>query len=220
MMKQLIEELNGLAAKESDLSPEKVGGMLGEEASHCFEALHEEIQKQLLLDRDPHGNVQVSRIETEKLLMSAVKKELANRSFKGKFSPLSHFFGYEGRAGFPSTFDTHYCYSLGQTAALLVEGEWTGYMTCVKGIDRPVQDWTIAGLPITMLMNMEVRKGKEKPVIQKALVDLEGKPFAFFKENRSRWAVEDHYRYPGPIQFFGEGEMIDCIPLTHQLELF
>lgn len=182
------------------------------------ESLPEEIQKQLLLDLDPHGNVQVSQIETEKLLMSTVKKELERRSFKGKFSPLSHFFGYEGRAGFPSNFDTEYCYALGYTAALLVDEGVTGYITCVGQLHRPVQEWTVSALPLTMLMNVELRKGKQKPVIQKALVDLKGKAFECFKENRERWAIEDHYRYPGPIQFFGEADLIDQVPLTLQLE--
>ena len=211
-MKQLISELNTLVAEGGDV------GKLSGEAKSCYDALPEEIQKQLLLDRDPHGNVQVSLIETEKLLIAAVKKELASRGFKGKFAAQNHFFGYEGRAGFPCNFDTHYCYALGYTAALLIDEGLTGYMTCVGNLHRPVQEWTVSGLPITLLMNMEMRKGKEKPVIQKALVDLEGKAFKFFEENRETWATEDHYRYPGPIQFFGEADMVDGIPLTMLLE--
>jgi len=217
-MKQLIQELNAVAEKEGELKVEMVKEKLSSEAKHCFEALPEEIQKQFLLDRDPHGNVQVSLIETEKLLISTVKKELAKRKFQGKFSTQHHFFGYEGRAGFPSNFDAHYCYALGYTAALLVDEKLTGYMSCIGNLFGPIQNWTISGLPITMLLNMEMRKGKEKPVIQKALVDLEGKAFAFFKGNRKAWAEEDHYRYPGPIQFFGESDLTDCIPLTMVLE--
>lgn len=217
-MKELISKLNALAA-EGEMTVEKVQNKLEGEAKHCFEALPEEIQKQLLLDRDPHGNVQVSMIETEKLLISAVKKELKARNFSGKFATQHHFFGYEGRAGYPSNFDSHYCYALGQTAALLIDEELTGYMACVGNLHRPTTEWSLSGLPITMLMNMETRKGKQKPVIQKALVDLEGKAFGFFKQCRKEWAEEDHYRYPGPIQFFGEGDLTDSISLTMQLEV-
>jgi pyrophosphate--fructose-6-phosphate 1-phosphotransferase len=206
-IKTLIGELNSLVAQGGDASG------LSKEAKGSFDALPEEIQKQLLLDRDPHGNVQVSKIDTEKLLMSAVKKEMGK-----EFSAQSHFFGYEGRAGFPTHFDSHYCYALGYTATLLVDEGLTGYMTCVGNLTRPLEHWTIAGLPITMFMNIEKRKGKEKPVIQKALVDLEGKAFAFFAENREKWAKEDHYRFPGPIQFFGEAERIDGVPMTLQIE--
>ncbi|MDN3506316.1 MAG: diphosphate--fructose-6-phosphate 1-phosphotransferase [Simkaniaceae bacterium] len=206
-VKVLIGELNALVAKGAG-----VEGLSGG-AKHCYDALPEEIQKQLLLDRDPHGNVQVSKIETEKLLLSAVEKKLDE-----KFAAQSHFFGYEGRAGFPSQFDTHYCYALGYTAALLVDEGLTGYMTSVGDLHKPIENWTAGGIPITMLMNMEERKGKEKPVIQKALVDLEGKAFSFFAENRKKWAEEDHYRFPGPIQFFGESEMVDGVPLTLQIE--
>jgi pyrophosphate--fructose-6-phosphate 1-phosphotransferase len=152
------------------------------------------------------------------MLMSAVKNELARRSSKAKFAALNHFFGYEGRAGFPSNFDTRYCYALGYTAALLVDEGMTGYITCVGELHRPVQNWTVAGLPLTMLMNIEERKGRKKPVIQKALVDLKGKAFKFFEENRKAWAAADHYRYPGPIQFFGEAEMVDGVPITLQID--
>lgn len=213
-VKTLIQELNSLVAKEEKEIASKLSGP----SKSCFLALPEEIQKQLLIDRDPHGNVQVSQIETEKMLMSAVKNELARRSSKGKFAALNHFFGYEGRAGFPSNFDTRYCYALGYTAALLVDEGMTGYITCVGQLHLPVQNWTVAGLPLTMLMNMEERKGKKKPVIQKALVDLKGKAFKFFEENRKSWAIEDHYRYPGPIQFFGEAEMVDGVPITLQID--
>ncbi|HSX04068.1 MAG TPA: diphosphate--fructose-6-phosphate 1-phosphotransferase [Rhabdochlamydiaceae bacterium] len=217
----LIGELNQMAAGES-LNAHEVAKKLTPESKRCFESLPQEIQKQLLLDRDPHGNVQVSLIDTEQLLMYTVKKELDKRkkegNFKGKFAPLNHFFGYEGRAGLPSNFDANYCTALGYTAALLVNENLTGYMACVGNLEKAVHEWNIAGLPITMLMNMEKRKGKEKPVIQKALVDLKGKPFSYFDLHRGTWAVEDHYRYPGPIQFFGDADLTDSIPFTLTLE--
>lgn len=218
-VKNLIQELNVFSAQEKDLDKGVIFHKLSKESKVCFEMLPEEIQKQLLLERDPHGNVQVSMIETEKLLMSTVSKELKQRKFKKKFAAQNHFFGYEGRAGFPSNFDSHYCYALGFTAALLVDEQLTGYMTCIRALDHSTEEWQIAGLPITMLMNMEMRKGKEKPVIRKALVDLDGKAFAFFAHNRSIWSMEDCYRFPGPIQFFSEKDITDSIPLTLQLEV-
>ncbi len=211
-IKGLIAELNELVERENPVDN------LSKEAKRSFDSIPEEIQKQLLFDRDPHGNVQVSLIETEKLLISAVKKELASRNFKGKFSALSHFFGYEGRAGYPSNFDTDYCYSLGYTAALLVDHGASGYMAAVGNLHRPLQDWTISGIPITLLMNIEIRKGEKKPVIRKALVDLQGKAFGYFSKKRDQWAIGDHYRYPGPIQYFGSAEMIDGVPITMQIE--
>lgn len=213
----LISELNRLSQQQSSVTEH-----LTQESKRCFEALPESIQKQLLLERDPHGNVQVSLIDTEQLLIYTVKKELESRkqkgTFKGKFAALNHFFGYEGRAGFPSNFDAHYCYALGYTAALLVNHNLTGYMTCIRDLNRPVEEWKVAGLPITMLMNMEIRKGKEKPVIQKALVDLKGRPFSYYKKHQEVWAIDDHYCYPGPIQFFGDPELTDSVPLTMLLE--
>lgn len=222
---EFIPEVSTLISELNRLSLEQAGSVkqhLTQESRRCFESLPEQIQKQLLLERDPHGNVQVSLIDTEQLLIYTVKKELESRkqkgTFKGKFSALNHFFGYEGRAGFPSNFDAHYCYALGYTAALLVNHNLTGYMTCIRDLHRPVEEWKIAGLPITMLMNMEIRKGKEKPVIQKALVDLKGKPFSYFKKHQDAWALEDHYCYPGPIQFFGDPELVDSISFTMLLE--
>lgn len=220
-MRALIDQLNALAAEGGDLEVDKVSERLNGEAASCFEALPKEIQKQLLLDRDPHGNVQVSKIETEKLLILAVEKQLSERkkagTFKGKFAAQAHFFGYEGRSAFPSNFDAQYCYSLGYIAAALIDQKLTGYMASVQGLDRPSGDWEISGLPITMLMNMEMRSGKKKAVIQKALVELNGKAFRFLKDSRDEWAHNDHYRYPGPIQFFGERELTDVIPMTLQL---
>lgn len=212
----LIQELNKMAASGT-LEVEQVISSLSAEGKACFSSMPEEIQKQLLLDRDPHGNVAVSQIETEKLLISAVKKELKKRNFSGKFSALSHFFGYEGRAGFPSNFDAHYCYALGYLTALLIDEKLTGYMAAIGNLHKPVLQWSIFGLPITMLLNMEVRKGKEKPVIQKALVDLKGSPFIFFAKCREEWAHEDHFRFPGPIQFFGETEVSSSVPMTLHL---
>lgn len=219
---KLISELNKLSAQNSSLDAADISQKLTEDSRHCFEALPPSIQKQLLLDRDPHGNVQVSLIETEQLLIHLVKKELGKRaekgSYKGKFAAIAHFFGYEGRAGFPSNFDSHYCYALGMTAALLVNNRYTGYISCVKDLHLSVEKWQVAGLPITMLMNMEMRKGKERPVIQKALVDLNGKPFGYFKQHRDAWSKEDHYCFPGPIQFFGDAELTDTVPITMQME--
>jgi len=217
-MKLLINELNHLAEEKEEWSFHELKPRLTPEASHCFGALPLEIQKQLLLDRDPHGNVQVSMIETEKLLMATVKEELKRRNFSGKFAAQNHFFGYEGRAGFPSNFDTHYCYALGQTAALLIDERLSGYIAFVDNLSSSVEDWGVGGAPITSLLNIEVRKGKNKPVIQKALVDLEGKAFAFFAKNRAKWAKEDQYRFPGPIQFFGDRDVTDAISNTLSLK--
>lgn len=206
-MKTLISELNTLLAKGKDQQA------LSSETKATFDFLPQEIADQLLLDRDPHGNVQVSHIQTETLLSTLVKEELKNRSsFKGKFSPIHHFFGYEGRAGLPTNFDATYCYTLGHIAALLIRGGHTGYMCAVKHLAKPPADWEIAALPITSLMNLETRKGKEKPVIRKALVELDGSPFKFFERNRIKWMEEDHYEYPGPIQFEGDPSFTDAPP--------
>lgn len=220
-MKALISELNQLAA-QGILTLEQVSGCLNNGARHTFELLPLDIRKQLLLERDPHGNVQLSLVETEKLIMQLVAAELENRkkqgTFKGKFAAQNHFFGYEGRAGFPSNFDTHYCTALGFTAALLIDDHLTGYMACIQGLDRPVHEWKIGGIPLTMLMHLETRKGQQKPVIQKALVDLKGKPYLYFQKNSLNWALDDVYRFPGPTQFYGESEMTDAIPISLQLE--
>lgn len=214
--KTLISELNRLLAN-GNLSKEQIEQQLSAEAKGCFAALPERIQEQLLLDRDPHGNVQVSHIETEKLFIETVKQELSKRNKGEKFNPIAHFFGYEGRAGFPSNFDTAYCYALGMTAALLAEEGLTGYMARVFDLEKPVSDWQVGGIPTTMLFNIEERKGKEKPVIQKALVELNGKPFALFSSIRDKWAFEDHYRIPGPIQF-GDLPIEETLPITLLIE--
>jgi len=214
-MKQLIHELNTLMAKHV----EDAVGNLSEKARETFSFLPKEIGDQLLLDRDPHGNVQVSHISTEQLLIHTVKKALQARSdYKGKFTPVNHFFGYEGRSCFPSNFDADYCYSLGFAAAVLIDSGHTGYMSVVHKLSQPVEEWEVGGIPITMLMNMEERKGKLKAVIQKALVDLEGDPFKLFALHRDSWSIEDHYRFPGPIQLFASASISNESTFTLKLE--
>jgi pyrophosphate--fructose-6-phosphate 1-phosphotransferase len=213
----LIKELTPLAG----LKIEEVRPKLSSASLQCFNALPEEIQKQLLFDRDAHGNVNVSAIATESLLINTVSKELKLRKqrgvYKGTFNPLAHFFGYEGRAGFPSSFDCHFCTALGMNAALLIDEGVTGYMSCVQNLTRPVKEWQIVGMPLTALMHLEMRKGQLKPVIQKALVDLNGKAFHTFSQARNSWAVENAYRFPGPMQFFGPSELTDTFPMTLSL---
>lgn len=177
-------------------------------------SLPEAIQKQLLIEKDPHGNLNVSAIATENLLIEAVSLELEKRQFQGKFSPVSHFFGYEGRSGFPSNFDATYCYALGYVAALLIDYGLTGYMGFVGNLAEPVEHWAIGGLPLSTLLHLEERKGKMQPVIAKALVDLKSKPYLQFKKEAPHWATEDVYRCPGPIQFFGDPVLTDSVPLT------
>ena len=178
--------------------------------------------RQLTLDRDPHGNVQVSLIETEKLLAEMVKNRLdqwtKEDKYKGKFASITHFFGYEGRCAAPSNYDADYCYSLGYTASMLIAGGKTGYMSSVRNTTAPAAAWIAGGVPITMMMNMERRHGEMKPVIQKALVELEGAPFRYFESQREKWAVDTDYVYPGPIQYFGPTEVCDQPSKTLQLE--
>ena len=219
-MKVLIAELNDLLAKESDVATALKG--LSAQSAAVYSSLPESIAKQLTLDRDPHGNVQVSLIETEKLLIEMVRKRLAQLKeegkYKGKFSGLGHFFGYEGRCAAPSNFDADYCYSLGRVAALLIASGKTGYMSSVRNTTKPADQWLAGGVPITMMMNMERRNGKMKPVIQKALVRLDGGPFKFFAANRDQWAIETSYVYPGPIQYFGPSAVCDQCTRTLSLE--
>lgn len=205
----LIRELNVILAKGGeDLD------QLSDKGKKTFECLPKEIQRQLLIDRDPHGNVQVSHIQTEGLLSHLTLERLRERNFKGAFNPLHHFFGYEGRSALPSNFDANYCYGLGIVSALLIREGLTGYMSCLTDLTKPVEQWGICAVPITSLMNMEMRKGEKKPVIQKALVDLEGKAFKEFERNREKWKFEDHFRYPGPIQFEGEASYVNSVPLS------
>ncbi len=232
--KKLIQELNILLAPESNerkqfeqygkaaAALEFVQSKLSPVAKECFSVLPVEIQWQLLQDRDPHGNVQVSKIETEKLLIETVKAELRRREqkglYKGKFDPQAHFLGYEGRAGYPSEFDCRYCYALGQTAALLIAHQLTGYMSCISGLAGAVAEWQPKGVPLVHMIALEERHGSAKPVISKALVELDGKPFQTFNSCRESWISNDDYRYPGPIQFFGPAEITDATTLTLALE--
>ena len=230
-MKKLIQELNDILANNDefaslDTNDEKrqyVKGMLSAESRQVYRDLPKGIAMQLTLDRDPHGNVMVSQIETEKLLIEMVAKKLATLKgegkYKGKFSALNHFFGYEGRCAIPSNFDADYCYSLGITATHLIAAGKTGYMALVNNLTEPAAQWQAGGVPITMMMNMERRNGKLKPVIQKALVDLNGKPFLYLKNHRAEWAdANTSYIYPGPIQYYGPSEVCDQPTQTLLLE--
>ncbi|MBQ9439210.1 MAG: diphosphate--fructose-6-phosphate 1-phosphotransferase [Paludibacteraceae bacterium] len=230
-MKQLISELNDLLAHNEDFNAletddekrQYVKGKLTEESRSVYRDLPKGIAKQLTMDRDPHGNVQVSLIETEKLLIEMVAKRLAtlkaNGIYHGKFSALNHFFGYEGRCAIPSNFDADYCYTLGNAAAILIVNGKTGYMASVKNLTKSADEWIAGGVPITMMMNMERRHGEMKPVIQKALVDLNGAPFKYFEAHRAQWAdANTSYIYPGPIQYYGPSEVCDQPTQTLKLE--
>ena len=195
---------------------------LSASAFAVFDILPQGIQQQLFLERDPHGNVQVSLIESEKLFSEMVKEELAKRkaagTYKGKFGAQHHFFGYEGRCAFPSNFDADYCYSLGYNAFMLIQYGYTGYLSKVSNISKPADEWVAGGMPITKMMNMERRNGEDKPVIRKALVELDGKPFKFFEANREKWAAETCFTYPGAIQYYGPAEVCDLTTRTLALE--
>jgi pyrophosphate--fructose-6-phosphate 1-phosphotransferase len=231
-MKKLIAELNEMLTNHPEISElremeqnERVRELLSEENRVVYDSLPDDVARQLALDRDEHGNVMVSQIESERLLSSMVAHVLDMRAEAGeieriKFKTQHHFFGYEGRASFPSNFDADYCYSLGYNASHLIFVGATGYMSAITHLGRKAQDWVACGVPITMMMNMERRSGKDKPVIRKALVDLEGAPFKHFVENRDKWALETCYIYPGPIQFFGPEELVDKISYTLFFEQF
>ena len=195
---------------------------LTEQSMAVFALLPRNIQQQLFLERDPHGNVQVSLIESEKLFSALVAENLKARkaagAYSGKFSPLHHFLGYEGRCAFPSNFDADYCYSLGYNAAMLIQYGFTGYLSKVSNLSRPAEEWVAGGMPITKMMNIERRHGHDKPVIRKALVELEGAPFRYFAEHRETWAVETSFVYPGAIQYFGPTEVCDLTTRTLALE--
>jgi pyrophosphate--fructose-6-phosphate 1-phosphotransferase len=192
------------------------------ESYKLLQSLPPEFSRQLLMDRDPHGNVQVSRVETEKLLMGMVEKRLAKLKgeglYKGSFSVMGHFFGYEGRCAFPSNFDADYCYSLGYSAFALIAAGLTGYISSVRNLTAPSDEWVAGGIPLTMMMNLEQRHGAKKPVIKKALVDLGGNPFKAFDDERDIWAVKTSYLYPGSIQYFGPSEICDQPTKTLKLE--
>ena len=229
-MKRLIAELNDFLAKhDAEFKMIKkseqrayIISKLTKENSDLYASLPEGVARQLSLDRDPHGNVQVSLIETEKLLSEMVGKKLDEwkkaGKYNGKFSALHHFFGYEGRCAAPSNYDADYCYSLGYTASCLIAAGKTGYMSSVRNTTAPAEKWIAGGIPVTMMMNMEKRHGEMKPVIQKALVKLDGAPFKKFAANRDEWALTTSYVYPGPIQYFGPTEVCDEPTKTLQLE--
>jgi len=229
-MKKLIHELSDyLAHHEEEFRRIKrshqlayIIDKLSPENSKIFATLPENVARQLTLDRDPHGNVQVSLIETEKLLAEMVGNRLAEMAiegkYKGKFASQVHFFGYEGRCAAPSNYDADYCYSLGYTAAGLIGFGKTGYMSSVRNTTATASEWIAGGVPITMMMNMEHRHGEMKPVIQKALVKLDGGPFKTFAANRDAWAINTDYVYPGPIQYFGPTEVCDQPTITLRIE--
>ncbi len=229
-MKRLIAELNDLLAKNGEefakvahnQQRQYIIDHLSEANAAIYASLPEGVARQLSLERDPHGNVQVSLIETEKLLSEMVGNKLAawkkEGKYVGKFSALHHFFGYEGRCAAPSNFDADYCYSLGVTASALIANGKTGYMASVKNLTAPADKWIAGGIPITMMFNMERRNGEMKPVIRKALVDLNGKPFKALAAHRAEWAKQTAFVYPGPIQYFGPSEVCDQPTKTLQLE--
>lgn len=210
------EEFNALGSWEEKYAFIEKG--LTAESMAVFAILPQTIQQQLFLERDPHGNVQVSLIESEKLFSALVKDKLTERGFTGKFNTLHHFFGYEGRCAFPSNFDADYCYSLGYNAFMLIQYGYNGYLSKVSNLSKPAEEWVAGGMPITKMMNIERRNGEDKPVIKKALVELDGKPFKFFEANRDTWAVETAYTYPGAIQYYGPTEVCDLTTRTLALE--
>ena len=236
---EFVPELKTMIANLNDIMPslekdskysngtdaEKIAiieNSLSSENSSVFKSLPALIKSQLLMDRDPHGNVQVSKIETEKLLISMIEARLSELKkagkYSGKFSTQSHFFGYEGRCAFPSNFDADYCYSLGFNAFALINFGLTGYLSSVRNLTEPANDWIAGGVPLTMMMNMERRHGEMKPVIKKALVELDGPVFKKLEANREDWALNDRYLFPGAIQYFGPSSVCDITTVTLQLE--
>ncbi len=228
----LIAEINELLAGEKadkfnalETWTEKyefIKNGLTAESFAVFDILPEGIQKQLFLERDPHGNVQVSLIESEQLFAELVKDKLEERrkagTYNGSFKTQHHFFGYEGRCAFPSNFDADYCYSLGYNACMLIQYGYNGYLSKISNLSKPAEEWVAGGMPITKMMNMERRNGKDKPVIRKALVELNGKPFTYFASHRDAWAVETAYTYPGAIQYYGPSDVCDLTTRTLALE--
>ncbi len=226
-MNTLISALNELLAKEGDTfakienKDEKMAfitSRLDKALADVFASLPQTIQLQLTNDRDPHGNVQVSLIETEKLLVELVKAKLKKNPEKVKFSAQTHFFGYEGRCSVPSNFDADYCYSLGYNAAAIIGSGKTAYMSYISNLVAPAEQWNAGAVPLTAMMNVDRRHGADKPVIRKALVELDGKPFAEFAKNRAKWAIETSFVFPGPIQYYGPAEVADATTETLKLE--
>jgi pyrophosphate--fructose-6-phosphate 1-phosphotransferase len=230
-MKSLISELNDLMAankaeineiKDSDTKRNYILDKLQNDSTTLYRSLPKQIAEQLIMERDPHGNVQVSLIETDKLLVYMIEEQLeiirAKGKYNGSFKTHTHFFGYEGRCSFPSNFDADYTYALGYTASLLAENKCTGYMSSVRNLKNPAEKWIPGGIPITQMMNIERRHGKDKPVIKKALVELEGLPFKTFAANRDKWAIETSYIYSGPIQYYGSTEISEIKTITLELE--
>ena len=229
-IKRLIAQMNDVLSmpESQNLSMSRndlidfIKSQLTDENLLVFNALPMNVARQLAFDRDPHGNVQVSQIETEKLLATMVAQRVEKYKrwgkYNGNFATQTHFFGYEGRCAAPSNFDANYCYALGVSAAQLIAAGKTGYMAIVKNTTAPAEEWVAGGVPITMMMNMERRSGKMKPVIRKALVDLNGKPFKTFAAQRNRWAHDTAYTYPGPIQYWGPAEVCDQPTKTLALE--
>lgn len=230
-MKTLIAELNEVLHEHEkafnelasrDAKSAFINNHLSKDSSYVYSSLPQSIQIQLTAERDPHGNVQVSLIETEKLLIEMVglklKEMKTEGKFAGSFKAHNHFFGYEGRCAAPSNFDADYCYSLGYNAAALIGAGKTGYMSSVQNLTKPADDWVAGGVPVTMMMNVERRHGADKPVIRKALVELDGSPYLEFVKNREKWATETSYIYPGPIQYFGPSEVCDQVTKTLELE--
>jgi pyrophosphate--fructose-6-phosphate 1-phosphotransferase len=230
-MKALIEELNDIMAEKGNefleqesfpLQRDWLITQLSDPSGYLFTSLPEAIAKELLMDRDPHGNVQVSRIETEKLLMDMTASRLADLKeqgkYKGSFAALTHFFGYEGRSAFPSNFDADYCYTLGFSAFVLIASGLTGYIASARNLSATADQWIAGGVPLTMMMNMEHRHGEDRPVIRKALVDLDGKPFKAFAAERDAWKVTTSFVYPGSIQYYGPPEICDQPTITLKLE--
>ena len=231
-MKSMISNLNDvMSSLEKDsrytngTQTEKfaiIENTLSSDNAKVFSSLPTLIKAQLLMDRDPHGNVQVSKIETEKLLIEMIKAKLnelkAQGKYKGKFADQAHFFGYEGRCAFPSNFDADYCYSLGYNAFALINNGFTGYLSSIRNLTDVASNWIAGGIPLTMMMNMEKRHGEWKPVIQKALVKLDGPVFKKLEEHREEWAMNDRYLFPGAVQYFGPSSVCDITTITLQLE--
>ena len=229
---QLVHEINDLIADEKvhefnalpswEDKYQFINKGLTKESLEVFDILPNYIQQQLFLERDPHGNVQIAFIETEKLISTFVIRELQLRKekglYNGKCNALHHYLGYEGRCAFPSNFDANYCYSLGYNAFMLIQYGYTGYLSKISNLSKSVDEWVAGGMPITKMMNMERRHGKDKPVIRKAETNLQGKPFLLFAENREKWAIETCYTYPGAIQYYGPSELCDMCTMTLQLE--